>query len=81
MPIFIQENVLGFDIPVNDALRVDVLNSQHGLNKIKFCLLFRHFPVAFHQTEQLAGWAVVEYENVERLGLNEFVHFHQQLII
>ena len=81
MPIFIQENVLGFDIPVNDALRVYVLNSQHSLNKIKFCLLFGHFPVAFHQAEQLAGWAVVEYENVERLSLDEFVHFHQKLII
>jgi hypothetical protein len=81
MAFTVNHDILWFEIAVHDPLFVQVLNTQQDLHKINSGLFFSH-PFHFaQQIKQLPSWAVVHYEDVKVLCLDEFVHFDQKFVI
>lgn len=81
MAFTVNHDILWLEIAVHDPLFVQVLNTQQDLHKINSGLFFSH-PFHFaQQIKQLPSWAVVHYEDVKVLCLDEFVHFDQKFVI
>ena len=73
MPIRIDEDVFGLEVPVHVAQGMDVVDSQQNLYKAGSCLGLLHVVDLFQLIEQLPSRAVLQDEYVELLGLDELV--------
>lgn len=65
MPIGINDDVLGLEVPVQDALGVQVLDCQQSLNEIEFGFLLLHLLHFPQQIKQLPPIAVLHPQNNE----------------
>jgi hypothetical protein len=77
MPIFIQQYILGFNIPINNTLVMHIFDGHYSLNKIEFSILFCHISMIFHKAEKLAGRTVIQDEDVELFCFDKTMHFYQ----
>jgi hypothetical protein len=60
MPIDVQQNVLGLQVPINDLRSVQIVQPQRNLSKVEPRLALSKPPQVVHVEEQLTARAEVE---------------------
>lgn len=66
--IFIEHNILWFEVAIDDVVLVECLNAQQYLSRVVLHLLFRELLALLQQSRQISTFAVIH--NEEEIGLS-----------
>jgi hypothetical protein len=79
--VLVEENVLGFDVSVDDFLAVQVWKAEEDLDDVESRYLLVDASVFFDQAEQLAPCAVFHHEDEVLLWLEGEFHINHKRMI
>ena len=74
MSILIDQNVLRLEVPVNDAIIMQALDSQHNLGEVESCVIFTHENRLTNVLDQLSSREILQYHVQMRLILQAIVY-------
>ena len=77
----INQNILGFQVSIHIAQRMNVINPKQDFNKADSGFIFFHVFDFFELIEKLAPRAVFHDENIKFFGLNKLIVFHNKRVI
>ena len=78
VPLDIQKHIFRFEIPIDNPLLMQILDSKQNLNKIFFGLLLFKTDDSPLQIKQLSAGAVLKNHDVVLLGLYELFHVGEE---
>lgn len=77
----VQENVLRFEVSVNDSLLMNLFQPEKGLDYVEFCNFFPHFSELFNKVEQLPSRTVLQDEYQTLLRFKTEFHLYNEWML
>lgn len=78
MPILSQQDILRLDIPINDAILMQIRQSQENLDDIKPRDVLTQSSVSLDQAKQLSSWAILYHKDEELLSFKRKLHLNKE---
>lgn len=88
MPVMVDQQILGFEVPIDDVLLVQVHQSVEDLNEVESSIFLGHAFDGFEVVEEFAsgtvwvkGKGTIEDEAHEVVGLEAVVQLHDEGVV